>query len=391
MSQNVRALLIVPRLPGTGFTGDRLRAGLHIQALKRAGFVTTLVGGASGAGESPSNRIDGIGRTIPVKTGWRDHLRCGREVLFARAPIQSVLFSGDWAQAVDEAGGGFDLTVLLLARLWPFLKNRLPRCPMVLDYIDALSAASRDASRKDPAAWRRLYWRLETGRLFRMEREAGQAAAKRLATTSRDVAVLPAGTIAVPNGVEIQELEAGSRAPVVAFTGRLKYRPNEIAIRRLLHEIWPRVLAEVPDARLLLGGADPPTWLRNIPEDVRVDVVSPVEDMSRFLRNARAAVAPVDLGMGTPNKIFEAFEAGTPVVGTPEVAERARAVDGARAPVTVAGTSSDFASALARYLKDEVLATRDGLLGREFVERHADRNESLEALIRLYREALGKR
>src|SRR5664280_3327541 len=42
----MKAILLVPSLPGPGFTGDRLRAEIHLQALCDAGFETTIVGGA---------------------------------------------------------------------------------------------------------------------------------------------------------------------------------------------------------------------------------------------------------------------------------------------------------------------------------------------------------
>ena len=37
----------------------------------------------------------------------------------------------------------------------------------------------------------------------------------------------------------------GPRGPVVAFSGRLRYRPNELAVKRLVERIWPRVVREV--------------------------------------------------------------------------------------------------------------------------------------------------
>ena len=89
-----------------------------------------------------------------------------------------------------------------------------------------------------------------------------------------------------------------SARPVVAFTGRLMYRPNRLAVRRLLRDIWPRVRRAVPDARLLLGGADAPGEIRASEGREGVEVVSPVADMAAFLRRARVVVAPVDLGSG---------------------------------------------------------------------------------------------
>jgi len=42
----------------------------------------------------------------------------------------------------------------------------------------------------------------------------------------------------------------------VAFSGRLGYRPNALAMERLLERIWPRVRSVIGDAVLAVGGAD---------------------------------------------------------------------------------------------------------------------------------------
>ncbi len=381
----MRALLIVPRLPGTGHTGDRLRAEIHIEALARAGFVTTLLGGSGTVAFPPPA---GVGKVVSVRRDLVRVLRCASRIAFEGAPFQSLLYVADWKRALEAAGPDFDLTILLLARLWPFVGRFLPGAPYVIDYVDALSAAAREAREKDPSLLRRMYWHVEAARLSRLEEQAGKQAKRLIATTSRDANVLPAGTIGIPNGVRLRELSPSRRAPVAVFTGRLAYRPNEIAIRRLIDRIWPKVVSEVPGARLLLGGADAPRWLESLPNNLGVEIESPVRDMPLFLRSARVAVAPVDLGMGTPNKVFEAFEAGTPVVGTAEVAKRARSEDGTAAPVTVAESDVDFASLLTTYLKDGEKAEAAGLDGRRFVALHANRETSIDALIGVYRSAL---
>ena len=176
----------------------------------------------------------------------------------------------------------------------------------------------------------------------------------------------------------------------MAFTGRLMYRPNRLAVRRLLRDIWPRVRRAVPDARLLLGGADAPGELRASDGREGVEVVSPVADMAAFLRRARVAAVPVDLGTGTPNKLFEAFEAGAAVVASAGVIARASSA-GARAPARAAATDEEFAREIAAYLTDPGRAARDGAAGRAFVEAHADRRASVAAFAAAYRAARGER
>ena len=319
----MKAVLLVPRLPGTGHTGDRLRAELHLAALAKAGYETAIVGGVARGEEIL--RVSDAASVHPVRL---ELSRLPAALVRAAAsgePLQSALFAGSFDPAVREAARGADLLVaLLLPRLLAHVRS-LPAIPRVVDYVDALAAAAREAANDDPAPWRRAYWEAEAPRLARAETRAAEGASVLFATTPFDAAHLPPGTRAVANGVVLGPLAPGPRGPVVAFSGRLRYRPNVLAVKRLLDDIWPRVRRDVPAARLVLGGADAPAWLLARSGKDGLEVVSPVADMAAFLRTARVAAAPVAMGTGTPNKIFEAFEAGAAVVASPEVAERAAA------------------------------------------------------------------
>jgi glycosyltransferase involved in cell wall biosynthesis len=304
-------------------------------------------------------------------------------------PLQSALFAGSFRSSLTDAARGADLLVcVLLPRLLAHV-GALPALPRVVDYVDALAAAARQAANDDPAPWRRAYWEAEAPRLARAEARAAEGAPVLFATTPFDAAHLPQGTRAVGNGVDIERLAPGPRGPVVAFSGRLRYRPNVLAVKRLLDDIWPRVRRAVPEARLALGGADAPAWLLGRSGKDGVEVTSPVPDMAAFLRTARVAAAPVAMGTGTPNKIFEAFEAGAAVVASPEVAERA-AAGGEAPPVRTARTDEEFAAALVALLDEPEAAAAEGARARAWVEGHANRRKSVDAFAAGYREARGR-
>jgi len=381
----MKAILLVPRLPGTGFTGDRLRAEIHLQALCDAGFETTIVGGA-GPREKP--HVPLAARVLPVALAPAPVPFAVARALVSGDPFQSALFAGDFRAALKKAGGADLVVALLLPRLLAHVAGALPEAPLVVDFVDALAEAARQAARHEPALWRRAYWTVEAPRLARAEERAALGAAVLLATTPADAANLPRGTRAVANGVVLLPAGPALRGPLVAFTGRLMYRPNRLAAQRLLGDIWPRVKRTVPDARLLFGGADAPDEIRAAGGRDGVEVVSPVPDMAAFLRRARVVVAPVDLGTGTPNKLFEAFEAGAAVVASPGAALRA-ASSGGLPPARTADTDEEFARAIADYLGDPERAARDGAMGRAFVEAHADRRASVAGFVAAYRVAKG--
>jgi glycosyltransferase involved in cell wall biosynthesis len=288
------------------------------------------------------------------------------------SPFQSALCEGPWEEALDPSAP-FDLAIVLLARLYPRVAALLPRAPLVVDYVDALSEAARQNATRDPAAWRRLYWRVEAPRLARAEREAARDARLLLATTPFDASFLPEGTGAIAIGTHVGPPPPRERGPVVAFTGRMGYRPNAVAAERLLREIWPEVRARVPGAELVVGGADAPETLRRLAAATPgARLVSPVGDMRELLAAARVAAVPVDMGTGTPMKVWEALEAGCAVVATPAAAARA-VLDGLAAPLRSAGDGPDFARELSALLADAGAAAALGEAGRAFVVAHGDR------------------
>ncbi len=372
----MRALLVVPRLPGTGYTGDRLRAELHVAALREAGYDVSLLGG-SPPGHAPA--VPGAARVLPVPLSlWRRPAALLRAAI-SGAPLQSALFAGAWREAFSSAAGADLVVVLLPQRLWSHVARALPAAPLVLDFVDALGAAGRQAAEEDPAVWRRIYWRFEAARLERAERTAATRAVVLFATAPFDARRLPEGTVAVPNGVVIGPHPSAERGPVVAFTGRLRYRPNRLAARRLVKEIWPAVRSAVPEARLALGGADAPPELRRLHGRDGIEVTSPVPDMAAFLRRARAVALPVALGTGTPNKLFEAFEAGCAVVASEEVVSRAVS-GGVPPPARIASSARDLARGLVDCLRDAAAAAAEGARGRCWVEARADRRLAIAAL-----------
>lgn len=382
----MRALLVVPRLPGTGHTGDRARAELHLEALRAIGARVRLVGGLPAGVRPPAlhgaEEVAGVPlRAAAIPSG------------LARAavrgwPFQTALCEGRWERALDPSEP-FDLAIVLLARLHPRVAPLLPRAPLVVDYVDALSEAARQNAARDPAAWRRLYWRGEAPRLARAEREAARGARLLLATTAFDAAALPPGTEAIAIGTAVGPPPPRERGPLVAFTGRMGYRPNAVAAERLLREIWPAVRARVPRAELVVGGADAPAALRRLAEATPgARLVSPVADMRALLASARVAAVPVDMGTGTPMKVWEALEAGCAVVATPAAAARA-VLDGLRAPLRTAEDAAAFAREVSTLLADEGAAGALGEAGRAFVVAHGDRRVVGLRLARLLQGAAG--
>lgn len=153
------------------------------------------------------------------------------------------------------------------------------------------------------------------------------------------------------------------------FVASFNYQPNRNGLKFLLEEVFPRVWAELPDARLALVGAglkEPPS------SDPRVESLGFVDDLAATYATARCAVVPLLQGGGTPLKLIEALAHGLPTVATTRAAAGLQLRDGEQCQLADGGEA--FAKALIATLRDG--APELGRRGRAFVrERY-----SIEAL-----------
>lgn len=178
----------------------------------------------------------------------------------------------------------------------------------------------------------------------------------------------------VPNVVDVAAITPVSPAqrPTAIFVANFAYEPNRNGLRFLLEQVFPKVWAELPEARLTLVGGG----LEQHPSgDPRVEAVGFLEDLAAAYASARCAVVPLLQGGGTPLKLIEALAYGLPVIATPRAAAGLAVRDGEHC--LIAEGEEAFAAALIDVLRDG--APQLGRCGRQLaVERY-----SVEALSEL--------
>lgn len=153
----------------------------------------------------------------------------------------------------------------------------------------------------------------------------------------------------VPNSVDTEPVESGAnRVPdSLIFTGSVRYQPNRDAITWFLNEIFPAVLARVPNVSLTItGGAGP----QSLPHNPNVILTGRVPDVRPLVAASAVSLAPIRVGGGTRLKILEAMAAGTPVVATTKAAEGLGVQPGTH--LLIADTPVEFADAVHRLLRD---------------------------------------
>ena len=107
----------------------------------------------------------------------------------------------------------------------------------------------------------------------------------------------------------------------VCFVGGFRHPPNADGIRWFVDAVWPRVIAQRPQARLYVVGSHVTPEVRALGEVAGVQVVGYVEDLDAFLDRRRVSVAPLRYGAGAKGKVAGSLARGLPTVCTPIAAE----------------------------------------------------------------------
>jgi glycosyltransferase involved in cell wall biosynthesis len=190
----------------------------------------------------------------------------------------------------------------------------------------------------------------------------------------------------VPHGVDERLFAVApqpSPTPLAVFVGNLSVPHNVDAAIFAAREIWPAVRAALPEARLVLAGADPAPAVRALADLPGAEVAGFVPDLAALWSRAGVLLAPLRFSAGIQNKALEAMAAGVPVVTVPAVALALDATPGEH--LLVAETAPDLAAATVATLRDPAAARERAARARAFVRERfrwgaaVERLESLAA------------
>ncbi len=226
---------------------------------------------------------------------------------------------------------------------------------------------------------KRWYIKQQWQKFLRFERRAFTQAA-RLITVSQEDARLAerqfgARQVAVvDNGVDTDFFlpRDEPRDPrTILFVGSLDWRPNQDACRVMLEEVFPRVRAQEPAARLWIVGRQPPDWLVNAAsQQAGVELFADVPDVRPYLAQAGVMAVSLRIGGGSRLKILEALAMRTPVVSTKIGAEGLHLQPGDH--LEVVDGIEPLADALIRAVRQPEAMQAQARRGREVMLEHYD-------------------
>ncbi len=155
----------------------------------------------------------------------------------------------------------------------------------------------------------------------------------------------------------------------VVFCGHFRRTENSSGAKWLINRVWPSVLQQEPDARLVIAGASPPKWLRDLGNaDVRI--TGWVPDLNGYYARARVFAAPLLSGAGVKLKVLEAMAHNVPVVATPVAADGIADLIGTGCFAGISDDPTVFAASLVAALRDDELCRRTVSQAAQQIERH---------------------
>jgi O-antigen biosynthesis protein len=178
----------------------------------------------------------------------------------------------------------------------------------------------------------------------------------------------------------------GREPRTLLFLGSWRHDPNRVAVDWFVRHVLPRVLAEEPDAKLVIVGSDPPPEHTYSDHAAHMQMLGYVEDIREPLARYAVFVCPILSGSGVRVKLLEAFAAGIPVVSTYVGAEGLAAKDGECC--ALADDPAEFARRVVDLLRDPERAAALAERARKEVVEHWDMATITERLVDSYRELL---
>ncbi len=377
--------------------GGKIRTGNILRGLKESGqFDITLLSPATAEQQREwRGELDRLcGRFI----GWqpseaRPRWRRAPDLL-SPLPINVVNDRTPAAVAAVEqllAAENFDVVVFDFVHAAVLRPETLKGATVCFTHNVEAEIFERHAKTAASAPLRWL-WASQAAKMRRFEREALSAFTRVVAVSERDARMFEKNdglktARAIPTGVDLDFFSwqaPADGAPTVVFTGSMDWEANVDGIRFYIEEVWPRVLAQVPEAKLRVVGKNPPTSLvqRNVPG---VSFTGFVDDVRDHARDAQAFVIPLRVGGGTRIKAFEAMAMGLPVVSTSIGIEGLDVEDGTH--FLCADGAEALAEATLKLIADGALRLKLSRAARELVEAQFGHRVAAEVFGRILIEA----
>ncbi|MBN2389387.1 MAG: glycosyltransferase [Anaerolineae bacterium] len=408
-----KILFLTQVLPYPPHSGAKIRAYYVLRQLARQHEVTLLSFVREDDKAESVEHLEGFCeavRTVPMQ---RSLLRNVRAVLKAGLTGQSVIIVRDEVPEMHQAlhcllaAQAFDVIhadqtsmaqyALHAQRLNTKTFNR-PHIPLVLDAHNALYRIPERMARHESNPLKRWVFQREARVLARYEvgtydrfdhvvfvtnvdqeeilqrtiHTAQVTEVSRAVSVPKSVPPSHPTTSVIPICVDTDDKPLVARRDellAVTHLGTMFWPPNVEGVLWFAREVFPRVLAQIPEARFVVVGKNPPREVQDLTLQVRnVQVTGYVPDPEPYLAETGVFIVPLRAGGGMRVKIVDAWSWGLPIVSTSIGAEGTEIEKGEN--ILIGDTPEALAEAVVRVLKEPALGERLRMQGRAWVEEH---------------------
>jgi glycosyltransferase involved in cell wall biosynthesis len=388
----MRILLLTPRPPWPPIDGGRIAMGRLAEGLVRTGADVEIV-----SLNPRKHRVEVVQAPVPIQAIDIDTSRVIGPALSRDTPLIVGRFvSGEFRDAIHAALRRFQPDIVQI------------ESPFLLPYV---ATAREESSARIALRSLNVEFRIWEGlarnernpfRRFTLRRVAASLRSYEVRHLNTPDALIPISAAdtedfrrlgctrpihVVPCGITLSDCSQSPPKPgTVGFIGSLDFRPNQEAVAWIVDELWPRVTARAPEARLLLAGSGAPGWLRRHVREQNIEFLGEVGDAQAFLQRMSVVIAPLFAGGGMRIKVLEAMSLSKPIVATTLGAGGIDIEDGR--DIIIADDVTAFADGVIRLLREPGTAARIGDAARNTVRDRYDNDTLARGLLRFYESLL---
>lgn len=163
----------------------------------------------------------------------------------------------------------------------------------------------------------------------------------------------------------------------------MDWMPNIEAVDWLMNTVWDKVIAQKPDAKLVLAGRGMPERLKKLASK-NITIIDDVKDSSEFYRTYDIMLVPLWSGSGLRIKLVEGLAYGKAIITTSIGAEGIPYTK--NKDFLIADSSEDFTKAILTLLSDDMLKQNLQRSARALAESSFDYKHIAANLIAFYKD-----
>ncbi len=379
-----RILFVLTRPPYPASDGTRERILGELKALSADFEVDLLIVSDETLKTSAIEALNKIGINQIKNFRLKAFSRYRRSLfsLLSKQPLQSAYFycpeAYSWlkTQAINYSAIHFH-TLRFGSYLESLKEDKIcPNTRLLLCFNDAISLNYRDASQKAKGLWRIIY-KIETDRIKKYEVKLLSVAVGFSIVSARDrdyilqnwqannTSLTKPNITVIRHGID-DSLFTYNYLPQnnnLVFIGNLMYPPNRQGLDFFCQEIWPEILKQKNDTKLIIIGRGSQEMFSHYPQ---VEALGFVDNPYPLMTQQGLFISPADFGAGVPTKSLLAMALGLPVVSTHNNAAGIEGVeDGLNICLIDYQQKSAAATKIVKLLENETERQKIGRAGKD--------------------------